>query len=82
MRDIGGSDELYDDNSGNRGNDGEDWKCLRVPGRPMPGVGGIASLISCGGALLLPGVKSVKPKLLGFRFAGVGGLTNEGEEMD
>ena len=42
----------------------------------------MASLISCGGALLLPGVKSVSPRLLGFRFAGVGGLTKEGEAME
>lgn len=79
--DIGGSDELCDDSSGNKGNDGDDWKCLRVAGRPMEGVGGMASLISCGGALLVPGVRRVKPRLLGFRFAGVGGFTKVGEEM-
>ena len=42
----------------------------------------MASLISCGGALLVPGVRSVSPRLLGFRFAGVGGLTNDGEAID
>ena len=80
--DIGGRDELSDDNWGKRGNDGDDWKCLKAPGRRNEGVGGIASLISCGGALLVPGVSSVRPRLLGFRFAGVGGLTKDGEEID
>lgn len=44
--DIGGRDELWDDNSGKRGSDGEDWKCLKVPGRPIAGEGGMLSLIS------------------------------------
>lgn len=65
---------------GKSGNDGEDWKCRRVPGRPNPGVGGIASLISWGGALVLPpGVSNVRPRLLGFLFGGVGGFTKVGE---
>ena len=50
-----------------------------MPGRPKAGVGGMASLISCGGALLIPGVNKVRPKLLGFRFCGVGGFTKAGE---
>ena len=29
--------------------------------------------------MLLPGVKSVSPRLLGFRLGGVGGLTKDGE---
>ena len=82
IRDIGGMDELDDDSVGKRGSDGDDWKCRKAPGRPIDGVGGIASLISCGGALLLPGVKRVRPRLLGFRFAGVGGLTKDGEAID
>ena len=36
-------------------------------------------MASCGGALLVPGVRSVRPRLLGFRLGGVGGFTNEGE---
>lgn len=40
------------------------------------------SRTSCGGALLLPGVKSVRPRLLGFRFTGVGGLTKDGETAE
>ena len=82
IRDMGGNDELWEDSSGNKGNDGEDWKCLKVLGRPIEGVEGMASLISCGGALLCPGVRSVRPRLLGFRFAGVGGLTKAGDAMD
>lgn len=42
----------------------------------------MASLISCGGALLLPGVSNVSPRLLGFRLDGVGGLTKFGEVME
>lgn len=42
-------------------------------------MGGIASLISWGKALLLPGVSSVSPRLLGFRFGGEGGFTKAGE---
>lgn len=33
-------------------------------------------MISCGAALFVEGVSSVRPRLLGFRFGGVGGLTN------
>ena len=43
-------------------------------------MGGIASLISCGGALLRPGVKSVRPRVLDFRIDGVGGLKKVGGE--
>ena len=43
------------------------------------GVGGIESLISWGGALLLFGVSKVRPTLLGLRFCGVGGLTKDGD---
>ena len=64
---------------GRSGNDGEDWKCRRAGGRPRPGVGGIASLTSWGGNLLIPGVKSVSPRLLGFLLGGDGGFTNEGD---
>lgn len=39
----------------------------------------MASLISCGGNLLLPGVSKVRPRLLGFRRGGEGGFTNAGE---
>jgi len=41
------------------------------------GVAGIISLV--GRAPALPGVWMVSPRLLNFRFGGVGGLTNEGE---
>lgn len=44
-------------------------------------MGGIESLISFGGALLLEGVRRVRPRLLGFRFCGVGGFTKVGDEI-
>lgn len=65
----------------NSGNDGDDWKCLSAPGRPRPGVAGIASRICCGGGFADAGVRIVNPRLLGFRFGGVGGFTNEGDMM-
>ena len=65
----------------NRGNEGDDWKCLRAPGRPSPGVAGIASRICCGGGFVEAGVRIVKPRLLGFLLGGVGGFTNEGEAI-
>lgn len=64
---------------GNNGNDGEDWKCRNVPGLLKPGVGGIASRTCCGGALVFAGVVMERPRLLGFRFGGDGGLTKDGE---
>lgn len=45
-------------------------------------MGGIASRISWGGALVVPGVRRVRPRLLGFRFGGVGGLTKDGDPID
>ena len=39
-------------------------------------------MISSGGALLAPGVSKVRPRLLGFRLAGVIGLTKEGDARD
>lgn len=66
---------------GTRGKDGDDWKCRNVPGLLNPGVGGIASLTSCGGGLAPPGVRMVRPKLLGFRRGGVGGFTKDGESI-
>lgn len=39
----------------------------------------MASLTSCGGTLLLPGVSNVRPRLLGLRRGGEGGFTNAGE---
>lgn len=66
---------------GNSGNEGLDWKCLRVPGLPKEGVGGIANLICCGAGLIDAGVRIVKPRLLGFRLGGEGGLTKEGDMM-
>ncbi len=50
-----------------------------MAGRTKAGVDGIESLISWGGALLLFGVSNVRPRLLGFRFCGVGGLTKDGD---
>ena len=64
---------------GNKGSEGLDWKCLRVPGLPNDGVAGIASLICCGGAFIDAGVRIVKPRLLGFRLGGEGGLTKDGD---
>lgn len=64
---------------GNKGNDGLDWKCLKVPGLPNEGVAGIASLICCGRGFVDAGVSIVRPKLLGFRLGGEGGLTKEGD---
>ena len=53
-----------------------------MPGLPRPGVGGIASLISCSGGLPVPGVRRVSPRLLGFRLDGVGGFTKAGEASE
>ncbi len=69
-------------NPGRIGSDGEDWKCRSVLGRPKAGVGGIASFMSCRGTLLLAGVSKVKPRLLGFRLGGEGGLTKAGDVID
>lgn len=44
-------------------------------------MGGIARRISCGGGLLPPGVRIVKPRLLGLLRGGVGGFTNDGDRM-
>lgn len=59
------------------GREGDDWKCRSVAGRLNAGVGGTAAVTSWGGALLLPGVSSVRP--LGFLFGGEGGLTKAGD---
>lgn len=67
--------------TGNKGNEGLDWKCLRVPGLPNEGVAGMASLICCGPAFIDAGVFIVKPRLLGFRLGGEGGLTKDGDMM-
>lgn len=58
------------------GSDGEDWKCRKVLGRFIDGVGGMESV----GSAPLPPVCKVKARLLGLRLGGVGGLTNEGDE--
>lgn len=42
----------------------------------------MASRISCGGDLLIPGVNSVRPRLLGFRLGGEGGFTKAGDAKD
>lgn len=63
------------------GNEGDDWKCRSVPGRPRPGVAGIASRICCGGGFVEAGVRIVSPRLLGFLLGGVGGFTNDGDMM-
>ena len=39
----------------------------------------MASLICCGRGFVDAGVRMVKPRLLGFRLGGEGGLTNEGD---
>lgn len=41
----------------------------------------MANLISCGGGLLPPGVRIVRPRLLGFRRGGVGGFTKAGDSI-
>ena len=49
-----------------------------MPGRVKAGVDGIASRISCGGDLLVPGVNSVRPRLPGFLLGGEAGFTKAG----
>ena len=39
----------------------------------------MASLICCGAAFIVAGVRIVRPRLLGFRVGGEGGLTKEGD---
>lgn len=73
---------MLDASSGRRGRDGDDWKCRSVLGRLNAGVGGIASRISCGTALLVAGVSRVRPRLLGLRFGGEGGFTKAGDAID
>lgn len=41
----------------------------------------MASFICCGRGFVDAGVRIVKPKLLGLRLGGEGGLTNEGDMM-
>lgn len=50
-----------------------------MPGLPKEGVAGMASLICCGAAFIVAGVRIVRPRLLGFRLGGEGGLTKEGD---
>jgi hypothetical protein len=64
---------------GNKGSEGLDWKCLKVPGLPNEGVGGMASLICCREGFIEAGVRIVRPRLLGFRLGGDGGLTKDGD---
>ena len=59
------------------GNDGEDWKCLRIFGLEYDGVGGIATCAFCGSVCVLAGVKMVSPRLVGRRLGGLGGLEKE-----
>ena len=41
----------------------------------------MASLICCGAACIVAGVRIVKPRLLGFRLGGEGGFTKDGDMM-
>jgi hypothetical protein len=64
----------------NSGSCGEDWKCLKVPGRLNDGVGGMESFVGAfEGKMLFAGVWRVRARALGLRLGGVGGLTKDGD---